>query len=57
MEVYDRAGDINVEIKGDESPPTEADLAANDVITRGLSSLTPEIPIASEEAMGRPRST
>ena len=33
MEVYDRAGDINVEIKGDESPLTEADLAANDVIT------------------------
>ena len=49
MEVYDRAGDINVEMKSDESPLTEADLAANDVITRGLSSLTPEIPIVSEE--------
>ena len=36
MEVYDRAGDINVEIKGDESPLTEADLAANDVITRTI---------------------
>lgn len=56
MEVYDRAGDINVEIKGDESPLTEADLAANDVITRGLSSLTPEIPIVSEEGnVGDPR--
>ena len=33
MEVYDRAGDINVEMKSDESPLTEADLAANDVIT------------------------
>ena len=56
MEVYDRAGDINVEIKGDESPLTEADLAANDVITRGLSSLTPEIPIVSEEGkLGDPR--
>ena len=56
MEVYDRAGDINVEIKGDESPLTEADLAANDVITKGLSSLTPEIPIVSEEGnVGDPR--
>ena len=29
MEVYDRSGDIGFETKGDDSPLTEADLAAN----------------------------
>ena len=49
MEVYNRSENIDFETKGDESPLTEADLAANDVITKGLLSMTPEIPIVSEE--------
>ena len=58
MEVYERSGDINVEIKGDESPLTEADLAANDVISMGLTSIAPDIPIVSEEGnVGDPRDT
>lgn len=58
MEVYERAGDINVEIKGDESPLTEADLAANEVITEGLIRLTPEVPVVSEEGnVGDPKGT
>lgn len=58
MEVYDRSGDIGFETKGDESPLTEADLAANDVITNSLISMTPDIPIVSEEGnVGDPRNT
>ena len=49
MAVYNRSGDIDFETKSDESPLTEADLAANEVITKGLVSMTPEIPIVSEE--------
>ena len=33
MEVYDRGDEIDIKTKDDESPLTEADLAANDVIT------------------------
>jgi len=32
MEVYERAGDFEITHKGDDSPLTEADLAAHDVI-------------------------
>ena len=39
MEVYNRSENIDFETKGDESPLTEADLAANDVITKGLISI------------------
>ncbi|GAB2799958.1 3'(2'),5'-bisphosphate nucleotidase CysQ [Halomonas shantousis] len=35
--------------KADESPVTAADLAANEVLVRGLERLTPGIPILSEE--------
>ncbi|WP_125563165.1 3'(2'),5'-bisphosphate nucleotidase CysQ [Pseudoalteromonas rubra] len=44
------AKDFNVEYKDDKSPVTDADLAANDVITAGLKSLTPDLPILSEES-------
>lgn len=42
----------NIEInhKQDNSPVTEADLAANQIIVEHLSKLTPDIPILSEEA-------
>lgn len=42
--------DIEVSKKGDDSPLTKADLAAHHVIVDGLKSLTPDIPIISEES-------
>ena len=47
LEVY--ATDFDVQSKADESPLTQADLASNKTIVAGLKSLTPEIPIISEE--------
>jgi 3'(2'), 5'-bisphosphate nucleotidase len=43
--------DFAVEHKADESPLTEADLAANRIIKDGLNKLTPNIPILSEESL------
>jgi len=48
MQIYD-AG-FSIENKQDNSPLTDADLAANQTIIDGLSSLTPDIPILSEES-------
>jgi 3'(2'), 5'-bisphosphate nucleotidase len=47
LEVY--ATDFDVQEKGDESPLTQADLASHRCIVAGLSVLTPDIPIISEE--------
>lgn len=41
---------IEVSYKGDDSPFTKADLAAHNVIVKGLKELTPTIPIISEES-------
>ena len=49
LEVYNREGEINIEAKSDDSPLTEADLASNQVIVDGLTALTPDIPVLSEE--------
>lgn len=40
---------VAVEKKLDDSPVTAADLAANQIIMTGLATLTPDIPILSEE--------
>ncbi len=48
LEVYDT--DFSVEIKDDDSPLTKADLASHRIIVEGLSLLTPDIPIISEES-------
>jgi len=48
LEVY--ATDFEVQSKDDASPVTQADLAANRWIDAGLRSLTPDIPIISEES-------
>ena len=50
MGIY--AKDFNVEYKEDESPVTDADLAAHKVIAAGLQQLTPDIPVLSEENAG-----
>ncbi|WP_006788483.1 3'(2'),5'-bisphosphate nucleotidase CysQ [Thiorhodospira sibirica] len=41
---------ITVEHKADQSPLTAADLAAHQHILRGLTELTPDIPVLSEES-------
>ena len=43
------ATDFDVESKSDESPLTQADLASHNTIVAGLQTLTPDIPIISEE--------
>jgi 3'(2'), 5'-bisphosphate nucleotidase len=43
-----------VQYKKDDSPLTQADLASHEVLVRGLSMLTPEIPILSEEGSDIP---
>ncbi|MBE0362059.1 3'(2'), 5'-bisphosphate nucleotidase [Pseudoalteromonas ulvae UL12] len=48
MVIYDK--DFNIEYKGDDSPVTDADLAAHAVIVKGLKALTPDLPILSEES-------
>lgn len=50
MQVY--ATDFNVDYKNDNSPLTQADLAAHYVIINALKQLTPHIPILSEESEG-----
>ena len=49
LEVYE-SDDFDVQHKGDDSPLTRADLAAHKVIMAGLTALTPEIPVLSEES-------
>lgn len=48
LNVY--ANGFSITEKADQSPVTEADLAAHRCILRGLAQLTPGIPILSEEA-------
>ena len=48
MQVY-RADDFETRAKHDQSPVTEADLAADRLIAAGLRSAFPEIPLVTEE--------
>lgn len=57
LEVYNRDfenGEFEVTKKEDCSPLTEADMAAHHSIVAGLKSLTPDIPILSEESASIP---
>ncbi|MEM9489840.1 MAG: 3'(2'),5'-bisphosphate nucleotidase CysQ [Myxococcota bacterium] len=49
MDIYS-ADDFDIQTKGDDSPLTRADLAANQLICDRLRALTPDIPILSEES-------
>ncbi len=49
MQVYDGTKPMDVVSKADNSPVTAADIAAHTVIMDGLRTLTPEIPVLSEE--------
>ncbi|MGH8235021.1 MAG: 3'(2'),5'-bisphosphate nucleotidase CysQ [Rhodanobacteraceae bacterium] len=48
LEVY--AGSFAIETKSDNSPLTAADMASHRIIVDGLSALTPDIPVLSEES-------
>ncbi|WP_343559739.1 3'(2'),5'-bisphosphate nucleotidase CysQ [Kiloniella sp. b19] len=50
MDYYGDEAKIKVEIKEDESPVTAADKAAEVFILGALNTLTPDIPVVSEEA-------
>ncbi|MDW8479371.1 MAG: 3'(2'),5'-bisphosphate nucleotidase CysQ [Xanthomonadales bacterium] len=52
LAVYE--GDFAVERKADDSPLTQADLAAHRVILAGLAELEPAIPVLSEESAAVP---
>lgn len=54
LEVYGQTQAIEVTQKSDESPLTIADLRAHQVIVQGLASLTPDVPVLSEEASDIP---
>lgn len=52
LEIYE-AG-FSVEHKSDKTPLTEADTAAHETIEQGLSHLTPDVPVLSEESTDIP---
>lgn len=52
VEIYNRG--FSVAHKEDKSPLTEADMAAHDSIVNGLTALTPELPVLSEESAALP---
>lgn len=53
MQIY--ATDFEHRTKADESPVTEADLAAEAVIEKGLAELAPDVPLVAEEAASQGR--
>jgi 3'(2'), 5'-bisphosphate nucleotidase len=55
LEIYN--SDFSVENKQDNSPLTAADMASHETIITGLSELTPDIPILSEESATIPYAT
>jgi len=58
MEVYNKSSPVKVTKKDDDSPLTEADLAAHEVIIAGLKNIDNNIPIVSEEGrIGDPTSS
>ncbi|MCK5002005.1 MAG: 3'(2'),5'-bisphosphate nucleotidase CysQ [Gammaproteobacteria bacterium] len=52
LEIYN--SDYNIEEKDDKSPLTDADMAAHNTIIKALTTLTPDIPILSEESAKLP---
>lgn len=52
VEVYN--SDFAIEHKDDKSPLTAADMAAHHIIVAGLTALTPDIPVLSEESASIP---
>jgi len=55
LEYFDEAGYEGADAKGDGSPVTEADRAAEAVIEKALAELTPGVPMVGEEAVEQGR--
>lgn len=53
LQIYNN-GSFDCQLKNDNSPLTEADIAAHNLITQRLKAITPEIPILSEESSSVP---
>jgi len=51
MAIYSRRDTLQSARKVDNSPLTDADLASNDILVRGLATRWPQIPILSEESV------
>jgi len=51
MAIYARRESLQNTVKADSSPLTDADLASNDILLRGLSARWPQIPVLSEESV------
>ncbi|WP_428945041.1 3'(2'),5'-bisphosphate nucleotidase CysQ [Pantoea sp. FN060301] len=49
MEIYEAGAPLDIAQKSDDSPVTAADIAAHKVILQGLTQLSPDIPVLSEE--------
>lgn len=56
LQYYQQEQTIDIRLKKDDSPVTDADMAAHQLIIAGLNKLTPELPILSEEAADIPYS-
>lgn len=54
LEIYQKSRQYLVQIKPDNSPLTQADLIAHEILTTGLQALTPDLPVLSEEGVGIP---
>lgn len=50
LKVYNRQQGFDVETKDDDSPVTEADLAAHEILVTGLALLLAGVPVLSEES-------
>lgn len=50
LDYFDESGFVGADVKGDGSPVTAADRAAEQVIEKALKDLTPDIPMVGEEA-------
>ncbi len=49
LQVYHAEQPLEVDIKADDSPVTQADLAAHRILAPGLEQLLPDVPVLSEE--------
>ncbi|MCC6289536.1 MAG: 3'(2'),5'-bisphosphate nucleotidase CysQ [Chitinophagaceae bacterium] len=57
LNIYHSGDKIHVSVKADHTPLTIADKASNSIITNGLTTLFPHIPILSEEGADVPYET
>ena len=51
LTIYNQVSELEVIVKGDDSPLTQADLASHHYIEQALTKLMPNIPIISEESI------